>query len=93
MEGEDTSEIDNTRLAPHQTANIPLEAILRETEAMVVKTIQAEMEHQLPAQVEVAVRRYLEAYCERHFKALAKEILVAEIRRLTDERARQALEG
>ena len=93
MEDEDTSEIDRSRLDLHDSTNLPIERILQETQIMVARTIHTELEHQLPAQVEVAVRRYLETYLERHFKSLAKEILIAEIRRLTDEKARQAMEG
>ena len=92
MEGEDTKEIDSSHFSSRGGVSIPVETIIQDTQSMVAKTIQAELEHQLPAQVEVAVRRFLENYCERHFKTLAKEILVAEIRRLTDEKARQVLE-
>lgn len=46
----------------------------------------------LQAQLPALVREAVEAYCERHFKSLAREIIAAELRRLADEKARQLVD-
>ena len=47
------------------------------------------LEEQLPELVREAVL----AYCERHFKSLAREIIATELRRLADEKARHLVDN
>ncbi len=41
----------------------------------------------------ILVRQAVEDYCSRHFSALAREIITAEIRRLTEERSRHLVDN
>ena len=47
-----------------------------------------DLEAMLPSLVQEAV----ENYCERHFKAVAREVITAELRRLADEKARHLVD-
>jgi hypothetical protein len=86
-------EADNGFKEPASAAapslDIDAAALLKEHLASIM---EERIEPLIAREVEVAVRRYLEAYVEKNFKPLAREILTSEIRRLTDEKARQMLD-
>lgn len=46
----------------------------------------------LEADLPRLVREAVEAYCDRHFKSLAREMIAAELRRLTEEKARHLVD-
>lgn len=54
-----------------------------------IKALVPWIEGQLPA----LVHQMVESYCERHFKGLARELILAELRRLADERARHLVDN
>lgn len=54
--------------------------------------MRAELLSQLGTELPALVRDAVEAYCERHFKSLAREVIAAELRRLADEKARHLVD-
>lgn len=55
-------------------------------------TLPEELVRRLEAQLPALVREAVEAYCERHFKSLAREVIAAELRRLADDKARHLVD-
>jgi CheY-like chemotaxis protein len=55
-------------------------------------TVPEELVRRLEAQLPALVREAVEAYCERHFKSLAREVIAAELRRLADDKARHLVD-
>jgi hypothetical protein len=56
------------------------------------ETLTEELVKRLEAQLPALVREAVEAYCERHFKSLAREVIAAELRRLADDKARHLVD-
>ena len=58
------------------------------TREALAEALQPMLDERLP----VLVREAVEAYCHRHFKSLAREMIAQELRRLADEKARHLVD-